>query len=191
MAFSCDATLLNNSACSDFLSKCVRYVSLKKFYQACKYRCRIILAYFKSSRWLADVNAPLRVQCGLDEYMGRLQRRLYNIQRKKLYKENRLSPPSEENKMTISLAIRWRTFKLSAIYKVLRSTSLLPTNSDYSFRTMPGCQDIVVWIGVTSGWRYQSQKNHSRHKNKKYTNTLNTLLLRCLLMQCFPTLLMM
>lgn len=106
MAFSCDATLLNNSACSDFLSKCVRYVSLKKFCQACKYRCRIILAYFKSSRWLADVNAPLRVQCGLDEYMGRLQRRLYNIQRKKLYKENRLSPPSEENKMTISLAIR-------------------------------------------------------------------------------------
>ena len=54
----------------------------------------------------------------LDEHMGRLQRSLYNIKRKKkLYKENRLSisPPSEENKMTISPAIRWRTFKLSAI----------------------------------------------------------------------------
>ena len=45
----------------------------------------------------------------LDEHMGRLQRSLYNIQRKKkLYKENRfsISPPSEENKMTISPAIR-------------------------------------------------------------------------------------
>ena len=59
----------------------------------------------KRSRWLADVTLARTVR-RLDEHMGRLQRSLYNMQRKKkLYKENRLSPPSEENKMTISPAI--------------------------------------------------------------------------------------